>query len=190
MSIWLFPGQGTQTVGMGLALSQASTAARRVFERADEALGERLSTLMFEGPAEELTATANAQPAILTASFAALEALKEAWPGLPTPHFAAGHSLGEYTALVAAGALEFEDAVRTVRLRGEAMQVAVPTGVGAMAAVMGGSPEDVRALCEAALAIAGEGQVLSPANYNAPGQVVIAGHTEAVEHARALAPGI
>ncbi len=188
MSVWLFPGQGTQTVGMGLALSQASKAAKAVFDRADEALGESLSKLIFEGPAESLTSTSNAQPAILTASIAALAALKEAWPELPPPRFAAGHSLGEYSALVAAGALKFEDAVATVRKRGEAMQSAVPVGVGAMAAVMGGSPADVEGLCAAALERCDPGSVLSPANFNAAGQVVIAGHAAAIDAARALAP--
>src|SRR5689334_14117723 len=109
---WLFPGQGTQSVGMGKPLCDSFSSARRVFERADEALGERLSKLCFEGPDTELVLTANTQPAILTASIAALEALKEAYPELPPPAFAAGHSLGEYSALVAAGALVFEDAVR------------------------------------------------------------------------------
>src|SRR5262245_25170549 len=113
---WLFPGQGTQAVGMGKALFEASPAARSVFERADGALGESLTKLCFEGPESDLTLTANAQPAILTASMAALAALKEAWPEVPAPAFAAGHSLGEYSALVAAGALAFEDAVRLVRL--------------------------------------------------------------------------
>src|SRR6185503_4060701 len=137
---WLFPGQGTQEVGMGKALCAASAAARACFESADRALGFSLSKLCFEGPLEELTLTKHAQPAILTASTAALAALKESKPGLEPPRFAAGHSLGEYSALVAAGALAFEDAVRIVHLRGSAMQAAVPEGQGAMAAVMGGDP--------------------------------------------------
>jgi len=180
---WLFPGQGTQAVGMGRALYDASPAARAVFERADAALGERLSALCFEGPESELVLTANTQPAILTASVAALAALREAIPDLAPPAFAAGHSLGEYSALVAAGALDFEDAVRLVRLRGQAMQSAVPAGLGAMAAILGGDEAAVRGLCDDARG----GDVLAPANFNAPGQIVIAGHATAVERARELA---
>jgi [acyl-carrier-protein] S-malonyltransferase len=180
---WLFPGQGTQSVGMGKALCEAFPSARSVFERADEALGERLSKLCFEGPDTELVLTANTQPAILTASIAALEALKQAYPELPAPAFAAGHSLGEYSALVAAGALVFEDAVRLVRLRGQAMQTAVPEGQGAMAAILGGDEAAVRSLCDDAR----QGEVLAPANFNAPGQIVIAGHATAVTRARDLA---
>lgn len=187
---------------MGRALVDASPAAAAVFERADRALDEPLSKLMFDGPLETLTATANAQPAILTASIAALAALKEAYPDLATPHFAAGHSLGEYTALVAAEALEFEDALRIVRLRGQAMQNAVAPGVGSMAAIMGGDSQAVQSLCDVAIeAVVAErnnlpggeqtalpeSPVLSPANYNAPGQVVIAGHVQAVDAARRLA---
>lgn len=180
---WLFPGQGTQAVGMGKALHDASPAARAVFERADSALGEPLSKLCFDGPDSELVLTANTQPAILTASIAALAALKESIPDLPHPAFAAGHSLGEYSALVAAGALAFEDAVRLVRLRGQAMQDAVPAGVGAMAAILGGDEAAVRALCDEARGA----DALSPANFNAPGQIVIAGHASAVARARELA---
>jgi [acyl-carrier-protein] S-malonyltransferase len=183
--VWLFPGQGTQSVGMGKALAEASPAARAVFERADAALGEPLSTLCFEGPEADLTLTANTQPAILTASIAALEALRESVPDLPDPAFAAGHSLGEYSALVASGALAFEDAVRLVRLRGRAMQSAVPEGVGAMAAIIGGDDDAVRALCDDARG----GEVVAPANYNAPGQIVIAGHKSAVGRASELAAG-
>lgn len=180
---WLFPGQGTQTVGMGKALYDASPAARAVFDRADRALGFPLTRLCFEGPEADLTLTANTQPAILTTSLAALAALREALPALPDPAFAAGHSLGEYSALVAAGALELEDAVRLVRLRGEAMQAAVPEGTGAMAAILGGDAAAVSALCDAARG----DDVLAPANFNAPGQVVIAGHAAAVARARELA---
>lgn len=182
---WLFPGQGTQSVGMGKALFDASPAARAVFERADAALGAPLTKLCFEGPEAELTLTANAQPAILTASIAALAALREAWPELPSPAFAAGHSLGEYSALVASGALQFEDAVRLVRLRGRAMQAAVPEGEGGMAAIMGGDEATVRALCDEARG----SEVLAPANFNAPGQIVIAGHKTAVQRAAELAGG-
>jgi [acyl-carrier-protein] S-malonyltransferase len=180
---WLFPGQGTQEVGMGKALCESSPAARACFEAADRALGFSLSRLCFEGPQAELTLTKNAQPAILTASIAALAAWREARPGLENPSFAAGHSLGEYSALVAAGALAFEDAVRVVHLRGRAMQDAVPAGQGAMAAIMGGEPEQVSALCAEAAA----GDVLAPANYNSPGQIVISGSAAAVARAVELA---
>jgi [acyl-carrier-protein] S-malonyltransferase len=172
---------------MGQRLCDASPAARGVFDAADEALGEPFSRLIFEGPLERLTYTANAQPAILTASLAALAALREAQPGLPTPQVAAGHSLGEYSALVAAGALEFRRAVQLVRLRGEAMQRAVAPGVGAMAAVIGGDAAAVEQLCADVRAELGGEHVVAPANFNAPGQVVIAGHAGAVERASALA---
>ena len=171
---------------MGRATYEASPAARAVFEAADAALNEPFSRLIFEGPAEQLTYTANAQPAILTVSIAALAALREAGPQLPLPRVAAGHSLGEYSALVAAGGLEFRRAVQLVRLRGEAMQRAVAAGEGAMAAVMGGDAAAVEQLCADVRAEA-SGLVVSPANFNAPGQIVIAGHAAAVERAGALA---
>jgi [acyl-carrier-protein] S-malonyltransferase len=180
---WCFPGQGSQFVGMGKALRDASPAAREVFARADAALGEPLSTLCFDGPEEQLTLTANAQPAIVTTSIAALAALREKLGTLPLPALAAGHSLGEYSALVAAEALSLEDAVQIVRLRGRAMQEAVAPGVGAMAAVMGVDADRLSQLC----AQAAEGEVVSPANYNAPGQIVIAGHAAAVARAGKLA---
>lgn len=183
MIAWLFPGQGTQDVGMGRALHEKSPSARAVFERADGALGYSISKLCFDGPLEELTLTENAQPAIVTASIAALAALREALPDLDPPRLALGHSLGEYSALVAAGALTLEDAVRLVHLRGKAMQAAVPPGAGAMAAIMGGDPEVVAALCVEAAA----GDVLSPANFNAPGQIVISGAAAAVGRAVELA---
>ncbi len=173
---WLFPGQGSQVVGMAKDVLAASAAARDVFRRADEALGEKLSTLVLEGPEDQLTLTANAQPAIVATSCAILAAIKEAVPTLAPPTFAAGHSLGEYSALVAAGALTLEDALRLVRARGRAMQEAVPQGLGAMAAVMGLEPAHVEALC----AQAAQGEVVSPANFNAPGQIVVAGHAGAV----------
>jgi [acyl-carrier-protein] S-malonyltransferase len=180
---WLFPGQGTQQVGMGKELYAASAAAREVWERADAALGFSLKNLCFEGPEAELTLTKHAQPAIVTTSIAALAAIREAVPALALPACGAGHSLGEYSALVAAGALAFEDAVRLVHLRGQAMQEAVPEGLGGMAAIMGGDAAAVEALCRDAA----EGQVVSPANFNAPGQIVISGHKTAVARAAVLA---
>ena len=175
---WLFPGQGSQAVGMGMALAAAEPAARGVLQEADVALGFPLSKLMAEGPEEMLKLTEHTQPAILTHSLMVLRAWAER---LPKPDFAAGHSLGEYSALVALGALDFQDAVRTVRERGRAMQVAVPVGVGAMAALLGMSLADVEASCAEAAAVTGK--IVVPANFNGPGQIVIAGHTEAVEAA-------
>lgn len=180
---WCFPGQGAQFVGMGKELFEASAAARDVFARADDALGKKISQLCFEGPEAELVLTENTQPAIVTTSIAVLAAIRERVPNLPHPAFAAGHSLGEYSALVAAGALTFEDAVRVVRLRGKAMQEAVPPARGAMAAIMALSPEQVTELCKEA----SEGEVVSPANFNAPGQIVIAGEASAVARACKLA---
>jgi [acyl-carrier-protein] S-malonyltransferase len=180
---WFFPGQGTQQVGMGKQLYESSPAAREVWERADRALGFSIKNLCFEGPEAELTLTKHAQPAIVTASIAALAAVKEAQPALPQPACAAGHSLGEYSALVAAGALDFEDAVRLVHLRGQAMQDAVPAGLGGMAAILGGDAATVEALCRDAA----QGEVVSTANFNTPGQIVISGHKSAVERAAALA---
>jgi [acyl-carrier-protein] S-malonyltransferase len=180
---WLFPGQGAQEVGMGKALAASSAAARDVFSRADAALGASISRLCFEGPIEELTLTTNTQPALVTTSSALVAALRERYPDLPAPAFAAGHSLGEYSALVASGALSLEAAVRLTRLRGQAMQEAVPPGVGAMGAIMGMDAEAVTKLCEDAA----QGDVLSPANWNSPGQIVIAGHAAAVERAKELA---
>jgi [acyl-carrier-protein] S-malonyltransferase len=180
---WLFPGQGSQTVGMGKDAFDASPSARAIFEQADDALGEKLSKLIFEGPIDELTLTANAQPAIVTVSCALLATLKERLPRLQLPAFAAGHSLGEYSALVASGALALADAVRLVRARGQAMQEAVPPGVGAMAAVMGLEPDPVRAICKEASI---DGEIVAPANFNAPGQIVIAGHKMAVARASEL----
>lgn len=168
---------------MGKALAAVSPAAASIFQRADAALGDPISKLCFEGPMEELTLTANTQPAIVTTSTAFVAALRERVPELPQPVFAAGHSLGEYSALVAAGALDLEDAVRLCRVRGSAMQEAVPPGDGAMAAIMGLTEEALRALCDEAA----EGEVVAPANFNAPGQIVIAGHAGAVARAQALA---
>jgi [acyl-carrier-protein] S-malonyltransferase len=175
---FLFPGQGAQKVGMGRELFESSTAARTVFEKADASLDEPLSRLIFEGPAEELTLTANTQPSILTVSLAALGAFRE--KSDITPAFVAGHSLGEFSALVAAGAMTFEDAVRTTRARGTFMQEAVPAGKGAMAAILGNlSPERITEICREA----SDGESAAPANFNCPGQIVISGHKNAVERA-------
>lgn len=175
---WLFPGQGSQALGMGVALAEAEPAARAVLQAADSALGFSLSALMAGGPEETLKLTEHTQPAILTHSCMVVQA----WAHLlPKPDFAAGHSLGEYSALVALGTLSFEDAVRTVRERGRAMQEAVPVGVGAMAALLGMSLAEVEASCAEAAALTGK--IVVPANFNGPGQIVIAGHTEAVEAA-------
>lgn len=173
---WLFPGQGSQSVGMGKDVLEASVRAREVFDRVDRALGEPLSRLVLEGPEETLTLTANAQPALVATSMAILAAIRERVPELPEPAFVAGHSLGEYSALVASGALILEDAARLVRARGRAMQDAVPAGIGAMAAVMSVDAATLEALC---IECAGD-EVVSAANYNAPGQIVIAGHAAAV----------
>ncbi|WP_310496776.1 ACP S-malonyltransferase [Sandarakinorhabdus sp.] len=185
MRAFIFPGQGSQSVGMGRGLADASPHARAVFEEVDEALGQSLSRLMWEGPEETLTLTANAQPAIMAASIAALRVL-EAEGGVrlaDKASFVAGHSLGEYTALCAAGALGLADTARLLRLRGEAMQAAVAPGVGAMAALLGLDFEAVAAIA----AEAAQDQVCAAANDNAPGQVVVSGHTEAVARAMSLA---
>jgi [acyl-carrier-protein] S-malonyltransferase len=179
---YVFPGQGSQKVGMGRVWADASEEARRVFEEADEVLGFPLSRLCWEGPEEELGLTANTQPALLTASVAMLRALDVLAPEL-RPVAVAGHSLGEYSALVAAGSLSFADALRLVRRRGELMQEAVPVGVGAMAAILGMDSDAVVAVA----ADAAQGEVCAVANLNGPGQTVIAGHKEAVDRAAALA---
>ena len=168
---------------MGHALVETSAAARSTFEEADRSLGFSLSKLCFEGPEAELGLTANTQPAILVTSCALVAALREAHPNLPTPACAAGHSLGEYSALVAAGVFSAATAARVVRLRGAAMQRAVPEGLGGMLAVIGATEAAVEELC----ALAREGDVLAPANFNSPGQIVIAGHQTAIERAQALA---
>ncbi|HEX4953562.1 MAG TPA: ACP S-malonyltransferase [Thermoanaerobaculia bacterium] len=178
---FVFPGQGAQKVGMGKDWAERFELARRTFEEADEALGFALSTLCWEGPEEELQLTANTQPA-LVATEVAIWRVVAAEGGL-TPSVMAGHSLGEYTALVAAGGLDLADALRLVRRRGQLMQEAVPMGEGAMAAIMGLADEEV----EAVTAEAAGGEVCSAANYNSPGQTVIAGSTAAVERAVELA---
>lgn len=181
---FIFPGQGSQSVGMGRALAEASSHAREVLEAVDEALQQRLSRLMFEGPEDALTLTVNAQPAIMAASLAALAVLeKEAGIALAGASFVAGHSLGEYSALAASRSLALDDAARLLRQRGEAMQAAVPLGEGAMAALLGLPFAEVDAIARDAA----EGQVLAAANDNAPGQVVVSGHVEAVTRAMRLA---
>ncbi|MBP1713291.1 MAG: fabD-2 [Deltaproteobacteria bacterium] len=173
----IFPGQGSQYVGMGKDLYDRSPAAKQVFQEANEVLGYDLTALCFQGPEEDLKLTANTQPAILTVAVAALRMMQAERQLAPLA--AAGHSLGEYGALVAAGGLRFRDAVRLVHLRGRFMQEAVPVGVGAMAAVMGLSPAEVEALCREA----SQGEVLSPANFNSPGQIAVSGHATAVKRA-------
>ena len=173
---FVFPGQGSQKAGMGATLAATFASARRIFAIADEALGEPLSTLCFEGPDEQLARTANTQPAILTCSVAAWTVLREELGVTPT--LCLGHSLGEFSALVAAGALDFADAVRLVRLRGQAMQEAVPAGVGAMAAIVGVEAATLEALC---LEHSAAGDQVSIANENGGGQLVVAGHSAAVQ---------
>jgi [acyl-carrier-protein] S-malonyltransferase len=174
---FIFPGQGSQAVGMGKDLFDNFPAARAVFQEADESLGFSLSEMCFAGNEADLQLTANTQPAILTTSVAAFRAMEA--EGFSMPDFVAGHSLGEYSALVAAGALDFSDAVKIVRKRGTYMQEAVPVGVGAMAAILGLPLETVQIACEEAA----QGDVCSPANINSPAQVVIAGNSEAIDRA-------
>ncbi|MBW7945602.1 MAG: ACP S-malonyltransferase [Sphingomonadaceae bacterium] len=185
---FIFPGQGSQSVGMGQALGLASAAAREVFEEVDEALGQNLSKLMFEGPEADLTLTENAQPAIMANAVAALRVLEKEGGLLLADKAAcvAGHSLGEYTALCAAGSLGLAETARLLKLRGQAMQAAVPVGEGAMAALLG---LDFDAAVKAAAEGAG-GEVCQAANDNAPGQVVISGHKAAVERAIEIAKGL
>ncbi|MEP6636040.1 MAG: ACP S-malonyltransferase [Acidobacteriota bacterium] len=173
----VFPGQGSQYPGMGKDLAENFPAARAVFEEVDDVLGFQLSRLCFEGPAESLQLTENTQPAILATSIAALRAMQA--EGFRQPDFVAGHSLGEYSALVAAGSLSLADAVRTVRARGRYMQEAVPAGKGAMAAVIGATLETIETVCIEV----SDGQICSPANINSPNQIVIAGNAEAIDRA-------
>jgi [acyl-carrier-protein] S-malonyltransferase len=181
---FVFPGQGSQAVGMGRELAGAFETARRTFEEVDDALGQNLTKLMYGGPEGDLTLTENAQPALMAVSVAVARVLqKDGGVDFSKAAFVAGHSLGEYSALCAAGALQLADTARLLKLRGRSMQKAVPVGVGAMAALMGADLEAAQAIA----AEAAQGQVCSAANDNAPGQVVVSGHKEAVERAMAIA---
>ena len=182
---FIFPGQGAQAIGMGKDLAEGYPQARAVFDEVDEALGEKLSQLIWEGEAETLTLTENAQPALMATSIAAMRALEAEGVGITAASYVAGHSLGEYSALTAAGALRLGDAARLLRLRGRAMQEAVPVGEGAMAALLGLDLDAVRAL----VAEAAQGDVLAAANDNDPAQVVISGQKAAVERAVEAAKG-
>ncbi len=179
MAKWafLFPGQGSQYVGMGKELKENFKEAADVFAEADDALGEKISDMCFSGPEDDLKLTANTQPAILTVSIAVLRVLQK--EADIAPAVVAGHSLGEYSALVASGALQFADAVRIVRKRGTFMQEAVPVGVGGMAAIIGMDTDAVEKICKESA----QGEFVAPANYNCPGQIVISGHMEAVKRA-------
>ena len=183
MRAFVFPGQGAQTIGMGQALAANYPVAKAVFDEVDDALGQDLSGLIWEGDIGTLTLTANAQPALMATSLAALRALQAEGMALDTASFVAGHSLGEYSALAAAGAISIADTARLLRIRGTAMQEAVPVGVGAMAAILGMDFAAVTALAEAA----SQGDVCQAANDNDPGQVVVSGHRAAVERALDLA---
>ncbi|MEN8699417.1 ACP S-malonyltransferase [Bacillus infantis] len=178
---FLFPGQGSQTVGMGKSLAESDDKVKAVFDQADQRLNDKLSSLIFEGPQETLTLTVNAQPALLTTSIAILAKFRES--GIKAD-YTAGHSLGEYTALVAAGSISFEDAVHTVRKRGEFMEAAVPNGEGTMAAVLGLGRDELRAVTEKT---SEEGHPVQLANLNCPGQIVISGSRQGVEQASAKA---
>ncbi len=180
---FVFPGQGAQTIGMGRALAEAYPAAQAVFDEVDEALGEKLSALVWEGEQDDLTLTANAQPALMATSLAALRALEAEGVSVGDAAFVAGHSLGEYSALAAAGAISIADTARLLRIRGKAMQEAVPVGIGAMAALLG---LDFAAVQEVA-AEAAQGEICQAANDNDPGQVVVSGHKAAVERACEIA---
>ncbi len=184
MRAFVFPGQGSQKVGMGVELAEASAVARAVFEEVDDALGQKLSAIMRDGPEDALTLTENAQPAIMANAIATLRVLEQEG-GIALADkadFVAGHSLGEYTALCAAGAFSLADTARLLKLRGQAMQAAVPVGVGAMCALLGADIDKAQALADAAA----EGEVCTVANDNDPGQVVLSGHKAAIERAIAL----
>ena len=180
---FVFPGQGAQTIGMGKALAETYPAAQAVFDEVDAALGEKLSTLIWEGEQDALTLTHNAQPALMATSLAAMRALEAEGVGIDAASMVAGHSLGEYSALAAAGALSVGDCARLLRTRGEAMQKAVPVGQGAMAAILGLDLDAVREVAEAAA----QGEVCQAANDNDPAQVVVSGHKAAVERAVEIA---
>ncbi len=180
---FIFPGQGAQSIGMGKALAEAYPAAKAVFDEVDEALGEKLSAMIWEGDIADLTLTKNAQPALMATSMAAMAALNAEGITVADAAYVAGHSLGEYSALCAAGALTLADTARLLRIRGTAMQEATPVGVGAMAAILGLDFAAVQAVA----AKAAEGEVCTAANDNDPGQVVISGHKAAVERAAVLA---
>ncbi|NHQ73439.1 ACP S-malonyltransferase [Roseovarius gahaiensis] len=180
---FVFPGQGAQTIGMGRALAEAYPAAQAVFDEVDAALGEKLSALIWEGEQDALTLTHNAQPALMATSLAAMRALEAEGVGIEAASMAAGHSLGEYSALAAAGALSVSDCAQLLRTRGAAMQKAVPVGEGAMAAILGLDLDAVRAVAEAAA----QGEICQAANDNDPAQVVVSGHKAAVERAVEIA---
>lgn len=182
---FVFPGQGAQAVGMGKALADAYPASAAVFAEVDDALGEKLSDLIWDGPIETLTLTANAQPALMAMSLAAMKAMEAEGVSIADAKFVAGHSLGEYSALAAAGTFSIADAAKLLRVRGEAMQAAVPVGVGAMAALLGLDFETAKAVAEEAA----EGEVCQAANDNDPGQVVVSGNKAAVERAVEIAKG-
>ena len=179
----VFPGQGSQSVGMGRTLYDSFDASRAVFDEVDEALGEKLSSLIFEGPEDRLTLTENAQPALMAVSMAAIRALEAEGFSVETAAYVAGHSLGEYSALAAVGALSIGQTAKLLRIRGNAMQEAVPSGAGSMAAIIGLDAEAVAKLCEDAA----EGEVCEPANDNGGGQIVISGNAAAIDRAIALA---
>ncbi|WP_322892661.1 MULTISPECIES: ACP S-malonyltransferase [unclassified Yoonia] len=183
MRAFVFPGQGAQTIGMGQALAAAYPSAKAVFDEVDEALGENLSALIWDGDIAELTLTQNAQPALMATSLAAMRALESVGVDVTAASFVAGHSLGEYSALAAAKALTIADTARLLRIRGRAMQEAVPVGIGAMAALLGLDFDQARAVAEEAA----QGEVCEAANDNDPGQVVVSGHKAAVERALDIA---
>ena len=185
MRAFVFPGQGAQTIGMGQELAAAYPASKAIFDEVDEALGEKLSDLIWSGDIAELTLTRNAQPALMATSLAAMRALEAEGIPVDAAEYVAGHSLGEYSALAAAGAISVADAARLLRIRGEAMQDAVPVGVGAMAALLGLDFETVVAVADQAA----QGETCQAANDNDPGQVVVSGHKAAVERAIELAKG-
>ena len=188
MRAFVFPGQGSQKVGMGKELAEASAVAREVFEEVDEALSQKLSTLMFEGPDDQLTLTENAQPAIMANAIATLRVLEQegCLAIADKGDFVAGHSLGEYTALCAVGGFSLADTARLLKLRGQSMQAAVPVGEGAMCALLGADVEKAQALADAAA----EGQVCTVANDNDPTQVVLSGHRAAIERVMPLVAGV